>query len=42
MINNLYENEYIILKIISKISIYNYVMFLGEDKKKRCYSNFNI
>ena len=34
MINFFHENDYIKLKIKSKIAIYNYVMFLGEDEKK--------
>ena len=34
MINFFHENQYIKLKIVSKISIYNYVIFLGEDEKK--------
>ena len=33
-INNIHENKYMILKIISEIAIYNYIMFLGEDKNK--------
>ena len=33
-ITNLHENTYIKLKIASKICIYNYVIFLGEDANK--------
>ena len=34
LINNIHENKYIKLKIASKIAIFNYVIFLGEDKNK--------
>ena len=34
VINCLHENKYLKLKIVSKIAIYNYIMFLGEDKNK--------
>ena len=33
-INTVHENKYVILKIISKIAIFNYIIFLGEDKNK--------
>ena len=34
-LNITHNKKYLILKISSKICIYNYVMFLGEDKKNR-------
>ena len=34
VINTIHEKQYIILRIISQIIIYNYIIFLGEDKNK--------